>query len=206
MLSPLIILIALAGWGVLHSVLASLTAKARARQWLGPRAADGLYRLVYNVVSIITFLPVMGLAGVLPDTRLYQLPSWSLVITVPVQLLSALAALVILWHVDLFRFLGLRQLGRWLEGRPDPRDPPVLVTTGIYGLVRHPLYFFSLLILWLTPVMTVNILTFNVVSTLYFWIGSIFEEHKLVAEFGEAYRLHQRQVPRLFPWPKRKGV
>ncbi len=52
--------------------------------------------------------------------------------------------------------------------------------------------------------MTVNILAFNVASTLYFWIGSIFEERKLIAEFGPAYRLHQQQVPRLFPWPKHK--
>ncbi len=203
---PIIILIAVVVWGFLHSVFASLTAKTHVRQWFGSRTADGLYRLLYNIVAVIAFLPVMALVSILPDVPLYQLPRWALVITAPVQVLAAFMALIILWRVDLPRFLGLRQLARWLEGRPDPRGPPVLVTSGIYSLVRHPLYFFSLVILWLTPVMTVNILTFNTVSTLYFWIGSFYEERKLVAEFGEAYRLHQQQVPRLYPWPKRKGV
>ena len=50
--------------------------------------------------------------------------------------------------------------------------------------------------------MTPNLLTLNIGVTLYFWIGSIFEERKLVREFGDAYRAHQARVPRLFPWPR----
>jgi protein-S-isoprenylcysteine O-methyltransferase Ste14 len=203
MASVTIILLAMAAWAGLHSLLASLTAKARARRLLGQRAADGVYRLAYNLVSVVTFLPVMVLAALLPDRPVYQFPLWLMAITVPVQLLAALAAGVVLWRVDLPRFLGLRQLSRWLAGEPEPRDRPRLYTGGIYGWVRHPLYSLSLLVIWLAPVMTANVLAFNLGATLYFWIGSIFEERKLVAEFGQAYREHQRRVPRLVPWPPR---
>jgi protein-S-isoprenylcysteine O-methyltransferase Ste14 len=199
-----IILIAMTAWGMLHSLLASLAAKARARRLLGTRTADAVYRFAYNLVSVLTFLPVTVLTGLLPDRPLYRFPFWLVLIAAPVQLLAALAAGFVLWQVDLPRFLGLRQLGRWLAGQPDPRDPPRLYTGGLYGRVRHPLYFFSLVIIWLTPVMTTNVLAFNLCATLYFWIGSIFEERKLAAEFGEAYRAHQRQVPRLIPLPPRK--
>lgn len=201
--SPIIVVLALAAWGLLHSFTASFLAKARAKQWFGQRLSDGLYRLAYNVISLITFLPVIALVGLLPDTSVYRFPLWLTFITVPIQLLAALAALVVLWQVDLPRFLGLRQLVRWAEGQPDPRDPPQLYTGGIYGYVRHPLYFFSLILIWLTPIMTVNLLAFNLGATAYFYLGSIFEERKLVAEFGEAYREHQRRVPRLFPLPGR---
>ncbi len=204
MLSPFLSLLALAAWGLLHSFTASLLTKAKARQWLGQRVSDGLYRLVYNLISIITFLPVMALVGLLPSASLYRFPLWLLFITIPIQLLTGLAALVVLWQVDLPRFLGLRQFLRWAEGKPDPRDPPQLYTGGIYGRVRHPLYFFSLVLIWLIPIMTVNLLAFNLGATAYFYIGSIFEERKLVAEFGEAYREHQRRVPRLIPGPRRK--
>ncbi len=199
MSSILAILSAMAAWGALHSALASFTAKARARHVLGARTADGFYRLAYNAVAVITFLPVMALVGLLPDRPLYRLPAWLLVFTLPLQAAAGLAALVTLVRVDLPRFLGLRQLARWLQGRPDPRDAPHLVTTGIYGWVRHPLYFEALVLIWLSPVMTLNALAFNAGATLYFWIGSIFEERKLVAEFGDAYREHQRRVPRLLP-------
>lgn len=202
--SVAIVLIAMTAWAGLHSLLASLTAKARARHLIGYRTAEAVYRLAYNAFSVITFLPVMALVGLLPDRPLYQFPLWLTLMTVPVQLLAALAALIVLWQVDLPRFLGLRQLSRWLAGEREPRDPPKLYTGGIYGWVRHPLYFFSLVFIWLAPIMTFNVLAFNVGVTLYFWIGSIFEERKLVAEFGEAYREHQRRVPRLIPIPWRK--
>ncbi|HLB50419.1 MAG TPA: isoprenylcysteine carboxylmethyltransferase family protein [Anaerolineales bacterium] len=204
MANTLIILSAMAAWGALHSILASLTAKARARQLLGLRTADAVYRLLYNIAALVTFLPVMALVGILPDQPLYRFPAWLTFITVPIQFVAVLALTIALLQVDLPRFIGLRQLIRWSEGKPDPRDPPRLYTGGIYGWVRHPLYFFSLVFIWLTPIMTFNVLTFNIAATLYLWIGSIFEERKLVAEFGEAYREHQRRVPRLFPvlWRK----
>jgi protein-S-isoprenylcysteine O-methyltransferase Ste14 len=74
---------------------------------------------------------------------------------------------------------------------------------GFYCYVRHPIYSFSLLLLWLTPAMTVNLLTVYVLTTLYFYVGSLHEERRLLAEFGEAYRDYQQQVPRLIPRPGR---
>jgi protein-S-isoprenylcysteine O-methyltransferase Ste14 len=47
--------------------------------------------------------------------------------------------------------------------------------------------------------MTLNRLALAVGVHVYFWIGSIFEERKLVREFGDTYRDYQRRVPRLLP-------
>jgi protein-S-isoprenylcysteine O-methyltransferase Ste14 len=201
--SILLILASLAVWGALHSVTASLTAKAWAQHWFGTWAGVG-YRLAFNLFSILTFLPILVLVALLPDTPLYQFPLWLTFITLPIQTVAAVAALIVLWQVDVFHFLGLRQL---IETRPDSKAPPKLYTGGVYGWVRHPLYFFSLVILWLIPMMTVNTLTFNLGATLYFYIGAVFEERKLVAEFGDVYREHQRTVPMLIPFPrwKQKG-
>ena len=57
-----------------------------------------------------------------------------------------------------------------------------------------------ILIMALWPQMTVNLASFFfVVSTAYFYLGSIPEEDKLIDEFGDAYRRYQRAVPRLVP-------
>ena len=195
-------LLTLAAFSILHSVLASPGAKALARQWLGQRPADGIYRLLYNVIAALTIIPPLLLVALLPDgPPVWRLPTLLLFITVSLQL-AALAAIVIsLWRVGLPRFIGLRQFFRLWAGEAEPRDPPILRTDGLHGWVRHPLYFFSLVVVWLLPVMTPNLFVLNLGLTAYFWIGSIFEERKLVQDFGEAYRAHQRRVPRLLPTP-----
>jgi protein-S-isoprenylcysteine O-methyltransferase Ste14 len=73
------------------------------------------------------------------------------------------------------------------------------VTRGSYAYVRHPLYFFSLLLIWFLPIMTLSALLFSSMATLYFWIGSIYEERRLSATFGDAYSQYKQRVPRLIP-------
>lgn len=188
-------------WGAIHSLTASLTAKAISRKLLGARLADGWYRLAYNIFAGVSFLPVMAVPALLPDTPLYTLPGWALLITVPVQLLAGLWLVIATLQVDLPAFIGVRQAYRWLMGEPFTGENPVFVARGIYAWVRHPLYFLSLVFLWLLPVMTVNALLFNLAITAYFWIGSVFEEQKLIVQFGDVYRDHMRRVPRFIPWP-----
>lgn len=209
--SILLILLSFALFGLLHSLTASLAAKALARRWAGERNAEGLYRLGYNLLTVLTVWPPFALALLLPDgAPLWRIPTLLLYLTVPVQLAGLFGMALSLWRVDLPRFLGLRQLAWWLhppspEARTStPGEEPGmrLRTDGVHGWVRHPLYFFSLVVLYLMPVMTPNRLAFTLGVHAYFWIGSIFEERKLVVAFGEAYREHQRRVPRLFPWPR----
>jgi protein-S-isoprenylcysteine O-methyltransferase Ste14 len=78
-----------------------------------------------------------------------------------------------------------------------------LVTNGLHRFVRHPLYTTSLIVLYLASPMSLNGLAFAVSCHVYFFIGSIFEERKLVREFGAAYRAYQQRVPRLMPRPWR---
>ncbi len=51
--------------------------------------------------------------------------------------------------------------------------------------------------------MTVNLLTAYILIILYFYVGSLHEERRLLAEFGDAYRDYYQQVPRLIPRPDR---
>ena len=70
---------------------------------------------------------------------------------------------------------------------------------GLYRWVRHPLYTAGLVFIWLTPVMTVNLLAMNLGLTIYIVLGAMFEERKLLHEFGQAYADYQRRTPMLIP-------
>jgi protein-S-isoprenylcysteine O-methyltransferase Ste14 len=71
--------------------------------------------------------------------------------------------------------------------------------------VRHPLYTAGLLFIWLIPVMTANLLALNIGLTMYLIIGALFEERKLVREFGEAYIQYRKNTPMLVPRPPRSS-
>lgn len=189
------ILISLFIYGVLHSIVASLTFKRWARGLFGP-AVDHAYRLGFSLFAVISFLPVMVLYFLMSDRVLYQVPMpWAL----GMLLVQGAGALFFLWSLavtDLSAFLGLRQLA-------GGADVEQLTVGGPYRYVRHPMYTGALAVLWFTPWMTANWLALTLGVTLYFWIGGLFEERKLLRQFGGAYAAYRRQTPMLIPWPRR---
>ena len=66
--------------------------------------------------------------------------------------------------------------------------------------MRHPWYSFGLVIVW-TRDMNEAMLVSAIAITAYFVIGSRFEERKLIAVHGEAYRRYRQRVPALVPLP-----
>ena len=96
-----------------------------------------------------------------------------------------------------FDSLGLKPIQN--RFRPSVEKSSALTVRGPYRWVRHPLYFFVLLMIWSYPNLTVDRALFNVLWTLSIVIGSLLEEPDLVAEFGDRYREYQRSVPMLIP-------
>ncbi len=193
--SSLILIIYFTGYALVHSWLAGADIKARLRQIMGP-AADRWYRLGYNVFAIITLLPMFVLLVVLPSQPLYVvLAPWRWLMMAG-RLIAAVLAIVTLQQTGLFHFIGLTQV---MSQQPD--EWGTLNIQGFYAWVRHPLYFFSLLFMWLGPAMDSNTLTTFILFSLYFYFGSMAEERRLVDQFGPVYENYQQQVPRLIPWP-----
>jgi protein-S-isoprenylcysteine O-methyltransferase Ste14 len=191
--SPWLIMLSVIIYGVIHSLLASFGAKTRARRAFG-KGVDRWYRLAYNIFATVSLLPVLVLPVILPDRNLYIIPyPWNLLFLAG-QGLAILALIVGLWHTGIWSFMGLQQL---IE--PVPSEPQQFSTRGLYRWVRHPLYTAGLVFIWLVPVMTVNLLVLNIGLTSYLVVGAIYEERKLLREFGEAYVDYQKLTPMLIP-------
>ena len=69
-----------------------------------------------------------------------------------------------------------------------------LQTNGVYGLVRHPLYFGWVLCVFGAAHMTGDRLTFAVLTTGYLVMAMPWEERSLEREFGQSYRLYKQAV------------
>lgn len=107
-------------------------------------------------------------------------------------------------HRWLFRDLPLRVL----VGIPELSAAPgkgTLITTGIYGTIRHPRY----LQMDLALLGYVLIANYPAVYLLYLlWLAGIrlvvaVEERELAARFGEEYRRYRERVPRFIPRRRR---
>lgn len=184
---------------VLHSYLASNKVKLAFQKKFGKLIA--FYRLGYNIVSIISFLPIYYLLPKI-DFTLYDLQNPFDLIVLFFQFLSFAG---LLWCTKYFsgkEFLGISQIQRYLQGNYNPSDldeRSELKVEGPYKYSRHPVYFFSIMFLLLRPVMGLTYFIIVVIFVVYFYIGSIFEEKRLVEKFGEAYINYQKNVPRIFP-------
>lgn len=191
----LIFVIAL--WGFVHSVLASTGFKDFLKRTLGDRFMR-FYRLIYNLFAVVSFLPVLYLMVTLPDQPLYQIPAPWRFLMLAGQGISALFLLAAVLQTDALSFAGLRQLF-------EEEKPGRLVTDGLYRFVRHPLYTFGLLALWLSPSMTINYFIVYAALTIYILIGIIFEERKLLRLFGQDYARYKSMTPMLVPGLKFGG-
>ena len=81
------------------------------------------------------------------------------------------------------------------------RDPPRVIDTGLFSIVRHPLYLSVLLIyvgLFLTTLSLFSLAIFIVIFLFYDYIAR-FEEEKLLEAFGEAYASYRGKTPKWFP-------
>ncbi len=200
--------LALAGWMLVHSALASERAKQLARRRFGERRANGLYRLAYNALAIGSFAGVTAYVWHLPDRCLYSLRGAARVLMHGGQAVCGIAILASAWQVGPLTFSGLRSAWDLLFGRPISSSPVAqhplpapdardVGWTGPYRLSRHPLNYFMLLAYWLSPVMTVKWAVFGAVSAVYMVLGSMHEGRRLLRAYGERYQLYRERAPEL---------
>lgn len=200
LLDALIIILLFLFFGYTHTILASYKVKKRIAEKLGDRIA--FYRLFYNAVSIINFYLIYQLSPK-PGITIYDLNyPWDIVIFV-LQIFSLAGFLWAVSKVDILEFTGIKQIKRWIENNYNPDDLDEkyrLITSGAFKYSRHPIYLFTILFLGLRPSMSFFYLIFYICITVYFLIGSYYEEKKLTELFGNRYKEYKSEVPWLIPY------
>lgn len=190
-LENLLIALAWAGYGALHSWLASRRIKAwTERHW--PAWALS-YRLVYNLLAVALLLPLLVFTELADEVWLWRWEGgWAWVAhAVTLAVIAGFA-----WSsraYDLQEFLGMK---------PTAAQPPRFGLSPLHRCVRHPWYFLGLVWLW-TRDMDSARLTAALVISIYVWLGSRLEDAKLEAELGAVYRSYRARVPGLLPRPWR---
>ena len=177
-----------------HSIMASSSLKNRINT-LKP-IFKSYYRLVFNLVSTLLLLPIVYVY--------YQLPTeYIFTTTILFQLVGSLLSVAGVYIViDGFKnyrtdeFLGTYQIKNHHEFHPTK-----LSRSGWNGVVRHPLYFGGIILVFglILIIPTVKLGITNLLVIGYLYIGTLWEEKKLKLEFGSTYEDYKREVSMLIP-------
>jgi protein-S-isoprenylcysteine O-methyltransferase Ste14 len=115
------------------------------------------------------------------------------------MILAGLALILTGWGVA---YAANHAIGESWSPSIDKTTEQKLITSGVYALVRHPLYLSGLLILAGTNVYF---------RSRWAWLGALLalvvtlirvpiEERRLVERFGQQYIAYQRQTKAILPW------
>ena len=107
--------------------------------------------------------------------------------------------LILSAYFGLAGFLLLKRKGKSSQSF---ENTTVLVKSGVYSLIRHPLYF-SLFLLG-TGVMMKNpsppALLLGVINLAAVWITSLVEEKEMIDRFGDPYREYMKETKMFIPF------
>ena len=158
----------------------------------------GYYRLFYNIFSTLFLVPVLIYSYSIIEKPFFSWHGYFL----SIRYLMLLGGLWIFYagsrHYNMRTFVGINQIHEGVKHG--------LINTsgkiekgGIMGVVRHPFYSGSFLLIWAGNLDTTRLII-NIILSLYLVVGTVLEEQKLLAEFGDVYRNYQKEVSMLFPW------
>ena len=148
-----------------------------------------------NFVGILGFVAVGLVSAVTLLGVLDPLPE-------PLDAIARLVGIAAVMAAGLLAMWGLRSIGGAMSSQAEIRTDTRLVTTGAFGLVRHPLYL-SIILIWAGA--SVALLSWfmaacTIVLVPLFVARSRLEERLLVDHFGDEYRRYAERVPMLVPW------
>lgn len=179
----------------IHSLLASLRVKTAVATNLP--ALMPWYRLIFNTIALLLLIPPVLVVYQNAGDPLWQ---WKGVAGLIANLLALGAIGCFVWSLRFYdgaEFLGTRQLRKKTTS---VEDQETFCISPLHRLVRHPWYSLALIIIWTREMDSATLISAIMIS-LYFVIGSRFEEQKLLIYHGEKYRRYKQKVPALLPLP-----
>jgi len=170
-----------------HSAFAREPIKNRLATLIPTRLLRSLYVWIASSLLILVYVLWQPVGGTV--YRVTGLPAWIFAI---VQLTGVGLIAQSARAIDPLELAGIRN---------SKTTDVELQTDGVYGIVRHPLYFGWVLCVFGAAHMTGDRLTFAVLTTTYLVIAMPWEERALEREFGQRYRLYKQAVRRrLLPY------
>ena len=116
------------------------------------------------------------------------------------------------WHIRIIAFIPIFFAAGYFAQKAhkkifeEERETLMVITTDIYSVIRHPMYFGSILIFLSLVVLSLSLIAtviFIFVIIFYYYL-CIYEERLFNERLGESYKSYIKKVPMLIPFTKIK--
>lgn len=175
----------------LHSILADVWVKKNIEKFTGKWFR--YYRITYSLFAFTTLAAILYYQ--------FSLNSILLFASKPIRfslgtilILPGLYIMAICIKKYFYELSGIQALENKIQTN-------TLQQSGLHKLIRHPLYFGTLLFVWglFIAFPFLNNLIACIVIHAYVIFGIRLEEKKLLLEYGDSYKQYTTKVPKLFP-------
>ena len=172
----------------LHSFLASTKVKIWAENTLN--IDPTFYRLLYSLISVFGMGYLFFQMATAPKELLFDSPGWLKYIAMILASWGVIIIIVSFRYLSGMAFLGLKRASSHR-----------LVQEGIHGYVRHPIYSGTILLLVGMFLYNPTDIILVSVAVIFFYLpfGILWEEQRLVSEFGEEYLQYKDEVKAIIP-------
>jgi protein-S-isoprenylcysteine O-methyltransferase Ste14 len=173
---------------LVHSFLANNYIKQLFTNYL--KVGRNFYRFLYNVVAVVYLGWLVLLHFRLQSPAIFPSTVFS----------ESLAGILVLTGIGIM-LLCIRKYFNQLSGISAKIQEPELYTGGLHRFVRHPLYLGTFIFLtgvsifW--PLLKNFVASFILIG--YTLVGTLWEEKKLLHQFGASYKAYQDKVPMIIP-------
>lgn len=186
-------------FGFVHSGMSSISFKRQFIKKYGDEA-DSLFPSFYSAISILSIAPLVYFIFKKPGKLLYKIRAPWIFITLLIQAICA-----IIMYLGYMNRLDTSKIT--LHVTPAKSFNSVnLYVRSIYKWIRDPLLLTGLIIMWLTPFMTVNMVVAYITATAYLFVNSLLVERKLIYQFGDQFLEYKKYVPHIIPRIKNDSI
>ena len=172
-----------------HSIMARQTIRDIIVGKTGEKYGEAIFSISSGIILILVVVLWQGTTILLDNGTLVSVLLYSL---------FGMSLWGMLWGFRSLKFVDPMGI-RALSGKKKIENPSLLVK-GPYRFVRHPLYFFALVMFWASPDITADRLLFNILWSGWLFAGCLLEEKDLLRVFGKDYERYQSKVPMLIPY------
>ena len=190
----IVLVLAWAIYFFLHSYFASEAVKDYFRQKF--TSGYRYYRLFYNLLASGGLFLILFLNGAISSPFLLEVNQFTSVTGLILATWGFFVIRIAFKTYDLQKFLGTKFV-------TNDQDKYIseLITSGIRGHIRHPIYAGTILIVigfWVFRPSLTHLISVLCIF-IYLYIGIMLEEKRLIKEFGNKYIEYQKKVPMLIP-------
>ncbi len=205
--STINIVLIFSAFAIVHSLTVTEKLKRLTASLFTDNFVRGAYRLIFTLFSILVTTLAFGLISKQPQGELISIPQWLFILSLIFQGIGFIVIIISFRHINLLEFTGIAQFISYirkkeLTGDLEGLNIDGLVKGGIYAYVRHPLYFGCILVFTFNPYPTINTIALSLAADIYFIIGGLIEEKRLIKIFGQEYLEYKESVPGFFPFTK----